>query len=381
MGYSRKGVVKTYYNVIKMKTCFLTHNCIEDNGGGVFSRKLIQGLTRELGATCVVLTAISSGAANEHPVLHSYGLIKNFFTIRRYMKESDIIHAIDILPYGAIAVMASLGLRKKIVLTAIGSGSVQGFYDWRYRLLMRFVCKRAVRITAISNFTKKEIIKNVPDISVSVMLPGIDFENFRRKDSGILPDAVKKFQPYILSVGALRWRKGYKYSIPAFSDITREFPDLSYCIVGKRYGEKEYRKLKSIIAEHGLEKRVHILDDITDPALLRAFYWGAELFCLMSQNWWHDVEGFGIVFLEAAAAGLPVVGTTDSGIEDAVLNGENGVLVDPRDFDGFAKAIVGILKDPQRKARMGEKSTVFAGGFDWSVKIREYVKMYQNIAF
>jgi glycosyltransferase involved in cell wall biosynthesis len=101
------------------------------------------------------------------------------------------------------------------------------------------------------------------------------------------------------------------------------------------------------------------------------------MFCLFSQNVNHDIEGFGLVFLEAAAAGLPVVGSKNCGIDDAVRDGENGLLVPTRDPHDFADAIIRILRGEQQKKAMAEKSLAFARSMSWEAKIQEYVTLYK----
>ncbi|MEK9195205.1 MAG: glycosyltransferase family 4 protein, partial [Patescibacteria group bacterium] len=104
-----------------------------------------------------------------------------------------------------------------------------------------------------------------------------------------------------------------------------------------------------------------------------------ELFCLFSQNVNHDVEGFGLVFLEAAAAGLPVVGAKNCGVDDAVQEGKNGLLVDTRDPKDFAHAIVTILRDPQKKKQMALASVAYARTCTWERRIGEYIDIYRRM--
>ena len=91
------------------------------------------------------------------------------------------------------------------------------------------------------------------------------------------------------------------------------------------------------------------------------------------------MEGFGIVFLEAAIFGLPVVGTKNCGIDDAARDAENGILVAEDDVAGFTRAIVAILSDPEKKKRMGERSLQLAKESDWDKRTEEYKKMYAEM--
>lgn len=364
-----------------MTICFLTHNLKQDNGTGILSLRIIKGVEKLLGVKVIALTTQGSGFSWERPILYpkKWKLISSFFRIRKILKNCDIIHAIDAYPYGVLAVFCALGFKKKIIITAVGSGSIILLYRWYTSWLLRYCYHSAHLVIAISEFTKKKIIQKITGLTVYVINPGVDFEEFIRASEKPLSREIKQHQPYILSVGALRWRKGYKLSLQAFANVNSKFPGLRYLIIGKKYTEKYLRQLQKIIKNLELEGKVIIIESLASRDLLCQFYRGAELFCLMSQNLKHDIEGFGLVFLEAAASKLPVVGTKDSGIEDAVRDGKNGFLVSSRNPQAFADAIIKILGDPQLKKRMSEHSLVLAKESQWDKRMYEYVLLYRDL--
>jgi phosphatidylinositol alpha-1,6-mannosyltransferase len=245
--------------------------------------------------------------------------------------------------------------------------------------MARKALRRADKIIAISRFTRDEILKKVPGLSIEVIAPGLDNEEFILARAKPVSEKIKNIQPYILSVGMIRWRKGYKRSIRAFARVAEEFPQMKYVVVGKRQSEKYFYELQEIIRELRLESKVLFQEAINSREELLGWYRGAELFCLFSENIGHDVEGFGMVFLEAAAMGLPVVGIGDCGVEDAVAEGKNGLLVRSRDPEKFAETILSILRDPEKKRLMSEESKKFAEGFSWKQKIQEYQKIYSTL--
>lgn len=350
-----------------MKICFLTHNINQNNGGGVFSSRLIKELQENLGAEAVVFT---------YPI--------NFFKLRRAVKECDIVHALDVWPYAVLAYLASFGLRKKKIITAVGSAAILPLYNFWQAWITKRAYRAADKVIAISRFTKDEIIKKVPDLKIEVINPGVDYEKFnseRFSEQNVpMAQIFEQYKPYILSVGSLRWRKGYHRSIPAFAEVSKVFPDLKYVIVGKRYKDVYYERMEKLIRDFNLEGKVIILDKIDDENALIRLYQNAELFCLASQTANRDLEGFGLVFLEAAAAGLSVVGTSGSGVEDAVSDRKNGILIpDPRDSKVFADAIIKILSDANLKKSMSQASLDWARGFSWESKIAEYKKLYEHL--
>jgi phosphatidylinositol alpha-1,6-mannosyltransferase len=364
-----------------MKICFLVHNLRHDNGGGVLARHLVEGARKSLNCDVVALTALSSADVYAQPLLYpnKFKLLKNFFKIRRILKKADIIHALDVFPYGIIATFFSIGLRKKIVITIVGSGSIIPLYNRFLLFLSRYCYQRADYLTAISHFTKNEVLKKIKGLSIEVINPGVDFDKFSAPSSRSFKEKLNLPNSYILSVGSLRWRKGYKFSIPAFAKTSVLFPDLHYVIVGKKYAEKQYNLIQQLISDLKLEEKIFILDNIDSFEELRYIYKNAKLFVLMSQNVDHDIEGFGMVFLEAAALGLPVVGSKACGVEDAVQEGKNGFLVDSRDIDDCAQAMVKILSDIELRNSMSKESIFFAKAQSWGSKIEQYKKIYQKL--
>jgi phosphatidylinositol alpha-1,6-mannosyltransferase len=360
-----------------MKVCFLTHNIQNDNGGGVLAGRIMRGLQKEFGVNPTIFTVLPSDDGSVEPLLGGrFSFVRDFFRLRRACRGADVIHAFDAFPYGTIAVIAALFLKKPVIVTLNGSGSILPLYSFWQAPLARFALRRAAAAVSISRFTKAEVLKKVPGLSVDVATPGVDFLDW---NAPARPGTAPTVPPrYVLSVGSLRWRKGYHRSIAAFGKIAGKFPDLHYVIVGKRYTGLYFERIQKLIGELHLEGRVHIFHSIDDRETLRYLYQRAEVFLLMSQNRGHDVEGFGIVFLEAAAAGLPVIGSRGCGSQDAVRDGENGFLIDERDENAAAKALGDLLSNPLLRARFTEKSLAFAREHDWSRKIAEYAALYRR---
>lgn len=155
--------------------------------------------------------------------------------------------------------------------------------------------------------------------------------------------------PTILSVGRLVRRKGFDRTIEAVALLRDRFPDLRYEIAGSGPDEQY---LRDRIAQLSLERNVALLGAISDDGL-RDAYARAWCFCLPTRRVGGDVEGFGIVYLEAAMAGLPAVGGIHSGAQEAIEDGRSGVLVDGDDPSAIARALHGFLSDPERAAEMG----------------------------
>lgn len=366
----------------KIKVAIFAHNAKDFNGGGVLTRKIAMSLQAGLSSRINLVTAEMS-AYKDESVLFGYRWflsLRKLLALRRIATSSDVVHAFDIFPYGFCAVIFSVFSKTKVVITLNGTGTLRYLYKPLYKPLIKYAFEKADKLIAISNFVRDEILKKFPKLNIEVINPGIDYATFSSKPKNEMLEKLKKYEPFILSIGSLRLRKGYKFSIPAFKKVSQKFPELKYLIVGKKYTEKEYNRLKGLIKDLGLVDKVFLVENVNSDEDLASFYHRAKLFCLMSFNINNDVEGFGIVFLGAACAGIPVVGMTNSGIVDATMNGANGILVEGNtNVSGFADAIIEILSDDVKYKKFSDASLKLAPEFDWSKKNTEYIKMYRDI--
>lgn len=362
---------------------------------------LYDSLVKQIpGIESTVLVSEANGNKLENPIIGTgkLGLLFSIPKIRKVFREYDIIHALDGWPYGFIAVLASIGLGKKVIITAIGSGAVRPFYNPILKPLLKWTYNRADKVVAISNNTKKEIKKFLPDLEVEVVNHGVNYNKFQITNPPVgragskfqLDSKIQNLKPYILSVGVLKERKGYEYSIKAFSKIASIYPNLNYIIFGWDYTDLSsvYNKLKKIVEDLNLSNRVIFAaydsekgfgrQRISDEELVGLFK-NAELFLLLPQDINKDIEGFGLVFLEAASCGLPVVSALGTSAEDAVSNGRNGILVGAKNIDEAAEAIRKILSDNELRNKFSEESVKFAKEMSWDKAARSYQNIYNSI--
>ena len=196
------------------------------------------------------------------------------------------------------------------------------------------------------------------DLPVVVVPPGVDTERFvplsaderaaARVHFGLDPDT-----PLVLSVSRLVPRKGMDVLIRAVARVGDRMPDVTLAIAG--HG-RDRSRLERLAQRHGSPTRfLGRVDDGELPLL----YGCADAFAMLCRNRWlgMEQEGFGIVFLEAAACGVPQVAGASGGSAEAVEDGETGFVVDPAtDAVGAASAIRRILSEPDRAARMAAAS-------------------------
>lgn len=354
-----------------MKILYLVHSLDSSNGWGRFSKEFISRMIK-VGVKAEILTEVGSKFPGEKVILRrSWSALLACLKVRQYFKKADIdlVHSFEGNPYAIIAYLAGFGLNKKNIITTTGAYSVQPLYRPFTRTVLKRAYSRAKKILCISRYIEKEIKRKVNLNNTEVITLGVDFKKFsgNRKTGS---------EPFILGVGNLGFRKGYHVSIPAFAEIAKRIPGIKYYIAGKINKEllNEYQR---IIEKYKLQNRIIFLGSLNDEEL-RELYLSAELFILTSVNIEHHFEGFGLVFLEAASAGLPVIGTYDNGIADAVLENKNGFLVPQNNVKATAQAMLKILTNPDLKNRFSKASIEWAKENSWDNVIKKYIKVYEN---
>lgn len=208
------------------------------------------------------------------------------------------------------------------------------------RLVMRWVFRHADVIVANSAFTRGLLVRAGVRSRIDVVNLGID-------EISITP--ARAAVPTILSVGRLTARKGFDRVIEALPAIIATLPRVRYEIVGDGPQRAE---LEALAQRLGVTNHV-VFHGPVDDAAARDAYARAWCFALPVRTIGDDVEGFGLVYLEAALAGLPSVGGIASGAQDAIVPDVTGLLVDGTSARAVGDAIRTLLMEPERAAAMG----------------------------
>jgi phosphatidylinositol alpha-1,6-mannosyltransferase len=244
-------------------------------------------------------------------------------------------------PGGLAACFLPRPLRGRLGVLAHGSEIAPERGGLR-RYIMRHVFKHADVIIANSRFTRDLLVRAGVRDNVEIVYNGID-------DDPIVPQRAA--HPIILSVGRLVSRKGFDKIIEALPAVLKLFPTAVYEIVG---AGPQRAELEALADRCGVRDQVTFLGAV-DDAQLREAYARAWIFALPVRAVGSDVEGFGLVYLEAALAALPAIGGRGSGAEDTIVAGDTGLLVEGTSIEAVAQAILGLLGDPDRAAIMGAR--------------------------
>jgi glycosyltransferase involved in cell wall biosynthesis len=222
-------------------------------------------------------------------------------------------------------------------------------------LLERLHARRAPRVVTTSAYCRDRITAHygVPSSRQAVVPEGID-PMVWGPESAPEPDR----QPYtVLCVARQYPRKRITDLIAAFPLVLAQLPQARLVVIGDG---PEHGALGRQVAELGLGSAVSLLGALASDREVWAWYRRASIFCLPSIQ-----EGFGIVFLEAMASGLPVVSTTAAAIPEVVPDGRAGLLVPPRDPQALAEALLALLRDSALQERFREFGRQHASRFHW----------------
>jgi phosphatidylinositol alpha-1,6-mannosyltransferase len=182
--------------------------------------------------------------------------------------------------------------------------------------------------------------------------------------------------PVLLTVGHVSRRKAQDVVIRALPEVAARFPGVTYLVAGLPSRRDEYRRLAETL---GVEGHVRFLGRV-DGGELPRLYAACDLFVLVSRTDRGDFEGYGIAAVEAALSGRPTVATVGSGLAEAVLDGETGLLVPPEDPPATAAAILRLLDDPALAARLGRRALDRARGEQtWPRRIEEYDRFLREV--
>ena len=301
--------------------------------------------------------------------------------VTRAAKQIVKSHGIDVLVFGAAAplgfmapVLRKAGAKKIIALT-------HGHEVWwarifPFNLAMKRIGSSVDHLTYLGEFTRKAITRSLTQASAHAMVkiaPGIDTSHFIPQ-----PDSMQKRlelglenKKIIISVGRLVHRKGQDRLIEALPAILRQIPQAHLLLVG----EGPYKShLEKLVNKFSLKDNVTFVGRILYDKL-PSYLSAADVFAMPSRSRFFglEVEGLGIVYLEASACGIPVVAGNSGGAPDAVREGITGLCVDGTDVQQIAEAVIQLCSDAKRASNMGSAGRNWiVDHWRWEIWSREF---------
>lgn len=385
------------------RTCrilFLTQDFPPDRGG---IARLYGELSSRFpaGRVCVSTVARRTGEEMEPAATTQVPIVRMPFTFREARRAENIIrwarwsahhvrsqqvtllHVGNFHPAGYIALWLNLRLGIPYLLFVHGLDLYNEKRKCRQskikRLGARLLFGRAAAVIANSGHTAATTRGLLDELEIKdppptiVVHPGADPDRFRPSIEGVGevgPGQDPDEGLLLLSVARLVPRKGIDTALEAVARLAPSFPRLIYVIAGSGPDRERLERMAAIL---GIASRVHFLGDVQEDALPR-LYAAADVFVLLAREGLEQdsVEGFGIVYCEAAAAGVPVVAADSGGVSDAVRDEETGILVPPNNPEAAARAIRHLIENRAVRQEMGRNGRrLVEEYYNWDRAARE----------
>jgi len=355
------------------KILVLTHEYWPYRGGVArYLYNLFSGLPTD--QYLVLTDSKASLGPNVRLIKFKYGFIRPTWLpaiskLRQIIRQEkiDLLFTPNILPLGSLAYFMYLLWKVPYVISLHGLDIrlAIGKKKW----LAKLILDNAKQIVVNSENTAGQLQKLKIDKSKVVLI----YPNIEVREA--IPEITKKIKAdlnlsgkkVILTVGRLVRRKGHHLILKALSEM--DTTDLKYISVGNGPELENLRKLRGQL---GLEGKVKFAYDVSEEALA-SYYECADIFVLPNILSGDDVEGFGIVFLEAASFGLPIIGGRNGGVTE-ILSDDNAKLIDTSDYLSVKKALLELLNDPSQAAKLAAGAKKAAIKFEDIASARNKLK-------
>ncbi|MDT0582625.1 glycosyltransferase family 4 protein [Brumicola blandensis] len=300
--------------------------------------------------------------------------------IKKLVKQYDIteIHCGRVIHEGVIAWLVSLTTKVSVSCFIHGEDIETAATSREHHLMVNKVCAKSKHLIC-NSLNSQNIARRLGfDYQNTLILhPGADCSRF-------VPAACDKAfrqkmgwheRKVILTVGRLQARKGHDKMIEAMQSILKQEPNALYCMVGSG-STKPY--LEELIDQYGLTESVVFLDEISDQEMIQC-YQQCDLFILPNRTIDNDIEGFGMVLVEAQACAKVVIAGDSGGTKETMLPNETGFVIDCTDAEIIASTIIELLGNSDKRERMGSKGREFVSStFDWLPHVEKAKEIFSQ---
>ncbi len=294
---------------------------------------------------------------------------KMFFNGLKMAKECSLIHAHITYPNGIIAYLIARSRKKPYIITLQGD-ELMDYPEKRMLRMLKLPIGAALRnadkVHCISKALADAAVKNfgVAKDKTVIIPNGVDLAGFKNAKK---IDLKKKYdaKKILISVSRLTDKNNIELVIRAMKHVDRQ---AKLIIIGDGPNKQKLLKLKK-----DLKVRVEFLGNIEHDRIA-GYLKGADLFVRTPKT-----EGLGIVFLEAMAAGLPIITSNVGGIPDIVKHNETGIITGNKDEKELAKAINSLLKDKKLSEKLMINGKEFIRDYDWGIIYKKTYQMYSEL--
>ncbi len=300
--------------------------------------------------------------------------IFNFF--RKQFRSGPIfVHITKVVPEGILILPLKLmwGRKLKLITYAHGEEFLVANTSFQLKMLTKAVLKNSDMIIA-NSYSTKNIVSSFYDKSkIKVVHPGVEFSCYQieekerllwRKRWGFPQDTI-----ILITIARMEPRKNQDAVIKVLAEFRKEGLPLGYVVGG--VGEEE-GKLRDLVNELELQQWVKFLGRVSEEEKIKSFC-AADIHIMPSIQVGSMIEGFGIVFMEAAAAGIPSIAGNVGGQSEAVLDGKTGIVVDGTNLEEIKDGIKRLSLNVEKRKSLGIQAKQWAREHDWhKVTMRVY---------
>ena len=297
--------------------------------------------------------------------LRFFMYLSRIAAILRHIRNNETIIASGKFSLWSVAFASFFFKNKKYI--AVIHGSEVNLQNTFLRGLINSSLQRFNKIIAVSNFTKSFLDKEV-QVPIEVIPNGFEIEDVK---VDVFYDTDEVY-PKLITVGNVTKRKGQLNVIKALPQLIHSYPSIMYRIVGTP-SEKDL--LLNVARQLKVEKHIKFFGTVSQNKkhqLLKT----SDIFVMLSENLKNgDVEGFGIALLEANALGIPSIGASKCGIDDAIDNYSSGIVVDNNNPKAIENAVQTILNS---YSDYSNNAITWSHNFTWDIIINQYIKILKS---
>ncbi len=384
-----------------MRVLVLTDSLSDLDGVGRYTLRLFQALERLDGELSVeVLLArkhrptsagvpkhwsVSVGLPPDYfyymrPMRFWVSLVAATWRVARAARRADVVHAVKDYPHNAVGVLGARLAGKPCVATAHGTYTVAPLLSARHGRLARWTYGRVARMISVSRYTRGRLLEVLGEEAlgaVEVIPNRVDASAYEGQRA--VAPAPWHEAYYTLSIGELKERKGHHLALAAWLRVAAEHADLEHFVVGNSTGDEYEMRLREMVRAADCEDRVHFLGNVGEEEKVDLLQRARVFIHTPVTAADGGFEGFGIVYLEAAAAGTAALGTLHSGAEDAILDGVTGLLVEPHE-DSVADALAQLLGASASTEAMGAAGREHARASSWEENAARVLAIYREVS-
>ena len=303
-------------------------------------------------------------------------------TIRKVLKlikEHDIeeVHCGRVIPEGVIARALKLLAGARYNCFVHGEDVETAATSREHSLLVKNVCKNASMLICNSENTANIVRKLGFDSGskCEVLHPGVDTNRFEvaAPDTSFRQQMGWSGKRVLLTVGRLQRRKGQDFLIKSMPALLNEFPDLFYAVVGR--GEC-YDELISLVDQHELHDNVCVYPDMDDEALIKC-YQQCDIFILPNRTIDNDIEGFGMVLVEAQVCGKPVIAGDSGGTRETMNIGKTGHIIDCSSTENLLNGLSPILRNREIVDGEVDIADYAKNRFNWDQHVAKAKRLFK----